>query len=186
MGPMPKRAPSAPAGRPATGRGRRPRSCRRASTPVTVQRKVMVVDYRNMLILEEKIARRELTPAQADKMLEDQGGTIKNWIGPLKDAAGSGKLFYRMAPDFGTWKGAQVHFAKSSAGHDLVVFMGWPARRKIITGTRYRLSHPKIVEMQIGKPGLGAAAKDSARFGIYLVVAVDIADYLLRDKATFG
>ena len=36
-----------------------------------------------------------------------------------------------------------------------------------------------MVELQIGKPGIRAAAKESARFSLYLVVAVDIADYLL-------
>ncbi|MEE3625033.1 hypothetical protein UCD39_13730 [Nitrospirillum sp. BR 11752] len=40
--------------------------------------------------------------------------------------------------------------------------------------------------MQLGKPGIRAAAKESARFGIYLVVAVDIADYIIRDNATLG
>ena len=67
-----------------------------------------------------------------------------------------------------------------------MVFKGWPAGRKLITGTRYRIDNPKIVELQIGKPGIEAAAKESARFGIYLVVAVDVADYFLRDNSTLG
>lgn len=53
-------------------------------------------------------------------------------------------------------------------------------------GTRYKVSNPRIVELQIGKPGLRAAAKESARFGVWLVVAVDFADYVLRDGATLG
>ena len=79
-----------------------------------------------------------------------------------------------------------MSFSKSRAGHDLVTFKGWPAGRRIITGTRYRLDNPKIVEMQIGRPGLRAAARESARFGLWLVVAIDVADYLLRDNATLG
>ena len=67
-----------------------------------------------------------------------------------------------------------------------MVFRGWPIGRKVITGTRYRVDNPKIIELQIGKPGLRAAARESARFGVYLVVAVDLADYILRDSSTLG
>lgn len=42
------------------------------------------------------------------------------------------------------------------------------------------------MELQIGKPGIRAAGKESARFGICLVVAVDVADYLLRGDSTLG
>lgn len=53
-------------------------------------------------------------------------------------------------------------------------------------GTRYKVTNPKVMELQIGKPGLLKAAKESARFGVGLVVIVDIADYALRKAATFG
>ncbi len=156
-----------------------------AKAPV---QRLMVVDKKNMLRiwLEEKVARHELTPTQADDMLRDQETEGKLWTGPTKDSLGSGKLFYKLAKDFASWKGAQVYFTTSKAGHDLVTFKGWPTGRKIITGTRYRLDNPKIMELQIGKPGIRAAAKESARFGIYLVVAVDVADYIFRDNSTLG
>ncbi len=148
----------------------------------------LIVDEKNMLRLwlEEKIARRELTSVQADDMLQGQEAQGKLWTGPIKDSLGSAKLFFKIAKDFGSWKGAKVSFSRSKAGHDLVTFKGCPAGRKIITGTRYRLDNPKIVEMQIGRPGLRAAARESARFGIWLVVAIDVADYLLRDNSSLG
>lgn len=130
--------------------------------------------------------RREITPAEADKLVHDGGTAFKNWVSPLKDAAGSGKLVYKIARDFASWKGARVSFTTTRAGHVLVTFKGWPRGRKLITGTRYRVDHPKMIELQIGKPGLRAAAKDSARFGLWLVVAADVADYILRDKARLG
>ncbi len=156
--------------------------------PVMPVRRALIVDEKNMLRLwlEEKVARRELTPVQADDMLQSQEAQGKLWTGPMKDGLGSAKLFFKIAKDFGSWKGAKVYFSKSKAGHDLVTFKGWPAGRKIITGTRYRLDNPKIVEMQIGRPGLRAAARESARFGVWLVVAVDVADYLLRDNSSLG
>ena len=159
-----------------------------ATPPPTPSQRLLIIDEKNMLPLwlEEKVARRELTPAEADKMLSDQETQGKLWTGPIKDAFGSGRLFYKLARDFASWKGAKVYFAKSKAGQDLVIFKGWPSGRKIITGTRYRLDNPKIIEMQIGRPGLFAAAKESARFGVYLVVAVDVADYIFRDQSTLG
>ncbi len=156
--------------------------------PVMPARRALIVDEKNMLRLwlDEKIARRELTPLQADDMLQQQEAQGKLWTGPIKDSLGSAKLFFKIAKDFGSWKSAKVSFRKSKAGHDLVTFTGWPTGRKIITGTRYRLDNPKIVEMQIGRPGLRAAARESARFGIWLVVGVDVADYLLRDNSSLG
>ena len=177
-------SPPRPAGRMAP---RRPLTARPAAPPRPPQR-ALVVDQKNMLLLwlEEKIARHEMTAAQADEMVKDAGSAIKNWVSPAKDALGSAQLFKKMATDFASWKGAKVVYSRSSAGHQLVTFKGWPANRSIVRGTRYRVDHPKMIELQIGKPGLRAAAKDSARFGVYLVVAVDIADYLMRDKATLG
>ncbi len=127
-----------------------------------------------------------MKPAEADKLLKESGSNVKNYLPLVKDTAGSLKLVYMIARDFATWKGAKVAFRTSPAGHVPVIFKGWPRGRKLITGTRYRVDHPKMVELQIGKPGIRAAAKDSARFGLWLVVAVDIADYILRDKATLG
>jgi hypothetical protein len=162
-----------------------------ASLPRSMPREthvVVIVDEKNMLLLwlEEMIAQRKIGVPEANEMVRNQETQGKLWTGPFKDGLGSAQILRKLGQDFASWKGAQVLFIKSRAGNDLVVFKGWPAGRKLITGTRYRLDNPKIMEMQIGKPGIRAAAKESARFGVYLVVAVDIADYLLRDNATLG
>ena len=159
-----------------------------AKAVVTRHERVLIVDEKNMLRiwLEEKVARRELTTTDADKMLQDQEGQGKLWVGPFKDGLGNTKIIYKLAKDFASWKGARVTFGKSRAGHDLVTFKGWPADRKLISGTRYRTDNPRMIELQIGKPGIRAAARESARFGLYLVVAVDVADYLMRDNSTLG
>lgn len=159
------------------------------SVPSAARRsdRVMIVDKKNMLRmwLEEKIVRREMTPAEADQMLAESENEGKLWTGPFKDMLGSGKILYKLAKDYGSWTGARVYFTKGKTG-DLVIFKGWPAGRKLLSGTRYRVDNPKIIELQIGKPGIDAAARESARFGVYLVVAVDVADYLLRDNSTMG
>ena len=104
--------------------------------PAAPAQRVLVVDEKNMLRiwLEEKVARHELTPLEADNMLRDQETQGKLWTGPFKDSVGSVKIFYKLAKDFASWKGAQVYFSKSKAGHDLVTFKGWPAGRKTSLG----------------------------------------------------
>ena len=47
-------------------------------------------------------------------MLHDQESFAKNWVGPLKDAAGSGSLTVKMARDFGSWKGVQIAFSRNA------------------------------------------------------------------------
>jgi hypothetical protein len=159
----------------------------RAAAAATPTNRIIVVDEKNMvrLWLEEKLAQRELTPAEADKYLEDYEDEGKTWVGPFKDSLGDAGLVQKLVKDMGSWRGARVVFAKGKTG-DLVIIKGLPNERKLITGTRYKVTNPKMIEMQIGKPGIRAAARDSARFGIYLVVAVDVLDYIVRDKATFG
>ena len=157
------------------------------TVPPSRSERVFVIDEINMvrIWLEEKLAGNELTPQQADAKLVEYENDGKLTLGPLKDTAGSAKLVYKLAHDVKSWRGVRLYFTKGKTG-DLVIIKGWPAGRKLLPGTRYKVTNPKIVELQIGKPGLRAAARESARFGVVLVVAVDVADYFLRDHATFG
>jgi hypothetical protein len=138
------------------------------------------------LWLEEKVAGRQLTPAEADEKLKVYENEGKLWTGPTKDMLGSAKIIYKLARDMKSWKGARVYFTKGKTG-DLVIIRGWPTGRKLLSGTRYKIDNPKIVELQIGRTGIREGARESARFGLCLVVAVDVADYLLnRDQTTLG
>ena len=149
--------------------------------------RVAVIDMKNMvkIWLEEKVARRELTLVEADEQLKEYEVNGKTWVGPFKDTAGDAKLIYKLAKDMKSWSGARVYFSRGLHG-DLVTIKGWPKGRTLLPGTRYRVDNPRIVELQIGRPGLRAAARDSAKFGLILVCAVDVADFILRDKATLG
>ena len=99
-----------------------------AAPPASPVQRVIIVDEKNMfrIWLEEKVARHELSPLEADNMLRDQEAQGKLWTGPSKDSLGSGKIFFKLARDFASWKGAEVYFSKSKAGNDLVTFKGWP------------------------------------------------------------
>jgi hypothetical protein len=149
--------------------------------------KVIVIDELNMvrIWLEEKVWLRLMTPQQADETLVTYETRGKQWVSPIKDTLGSGKLAIKLARDMRTWTGGRVYFSQGKIG-DLVVIKGWPNGRKLVPGVRYRTTNPKVVQLQIGKPGLRVAAKESVAFGIVFVTAIDVADYVLRDKATLG
>lgn len=148
----------------------------------------IVIDERNMLHiwLDEQIARHRMSPAEADAEVKRYETLGKLWTGPTKDMLGSGRIVYKLAKDMKSWSGARVAFVPGKYC-DLVIIKGWPAGRKLLPGVRYRVDNPKIMELQIGKPGIRAAAKESARLGLVLVVAVDVGDYIMhRDTQTLG
>ena len=128
------------------------------------------------LWLDEKVRQGRFTPQQASDAIRQHETQGKLWTGPVKDALGSAKIAQTLAKDFEHLWNARVYFKPGKAG-DLVIVKGWPRAREVLTGTKYKVSNPKIMELQIGKPGIRAAAKESTRFGVILVVAVDFAEF---------
>ena len=131
---------------------------------------------------EVKVADAEasLRNIDAAKAIEPAEDYTKLLTGSVKDAFGSVGIAKKLVKDFDRWWGVKVYF-KAGAKGDLVIIRGWPMGRQLLSGTRYRVDNPKIMELQIGKPGVQAAAKESARFGVYLVVAVDLIQFM-RDR----
>ena len=120
---------------------------------------------------------RNIDPAHAVSTAEDY---TKLLTGTVKDSFGSIGIARKLVKDFNKWWGVRVYF-KPGVNGDLVIIKGWPNGRQLLSGTRYRVDNVKIMELQIGKPGIQAAAKESAKFGIYLVVAVDLFQFT-RDR----
>ena len=116
----------------------------------------------------------------ADKAIEISEDQIKLWLGPIKDGRELRSIGQKLVDDFGRWWKVPVEFKKGASG-DVIIIKGWPAGRKTLSGTRYRVSNPKVIEMQIGRPGIMASAKESAKFGVYLVMAVDVIQFA-RDR----
>lgn len=149
----------------------------------------MVFDIPNMCRawLQEAVSRKGMTQEEADQKIDQWEGQTKLGGGIARDGVVDSVALHRMAKDFGRWYGARVSFTKNSAGHELVIFKGWPARRGLVRGTRYRLDNPLMVKLQVGEHGLEAAAKASFRFNVILVMTVDVGNYILRsDRVTFG
>ena len=128
------------------------------------------------LWLDDKVKKNQFTAQQALDAIRQYENQGKLWTGPVKDALGSAKIAQTLAKDFGHLWSAKVYFKPGKTG-DLVIIKGWPRAREVLTGTRYKVDNPKVMELQIGKPGIRAAAKDSARFGVILVIAVDVAEF---------
>ncbi len=144
----------------------------------TAAENTYVLDELNALRLwlDAKVKDGTFTPQQAEDALRQHEAQGKLWIGPVKDALGSAKIGMTLAKDFEHLWSAKVYFKAGKSG-DLVIIKGWPRAREVLTGTRYKVTNPKVMELQIGKPGIRAAAKESARFGIILVVVVDVAEF---------
>lgn len=120
---------------------------------------------------------RNIDAGKATDVTEEQ---VKVWLGPVKDSFGNVGIARKLVADFGKWWNVRVYF-KTGAHGDLVIIRGWPNGRQLLKGTRYRVDNIKIMELQIGRPGIMAAAKESAKFGLILVVAVDLVQFA-RDR----
>lgn len=123
-----------------------------------------------------KDAQDAIRRIDAGKATDEAEDKLKLALGPIKDSFGMVKLGKKLVTDFNRWWNVTVEFKPGPKG-DLVHIKGWPNGRKLLSGTRYRVDNVKIMEMQIGKPGIQTAAKDSARFGLILVVAVDFIQF---------
>ena len=168
-----------------------PSPSRAAAPPPSQGGDAFVFDIRNGLRvwMSEAVKRGEVAAADAEasiraidaaKAVDTAEDYVKLLTGPIKDGFGSIGIAKKLVGDFGKWWAVHVYF-KAGAKGDLVIIRGWPNGRQLLSGTRYRVDNPKIMELQIGKPGIQAAAKESARFGVYLVVAVDFIQFV-RDR----
>lgn len=161
---------------------------RRSTTVVTSRRESFVFDVRNALRLwlSEAVKRGEVSARDANdsihridlhKAADFAADCTKLLTGVVKDAFEMKNIGQKLVKDFGRWWRVDVYFKPGAKG-DLVIFKGWPAGRTVVSATRYTVDNVKMLEMQVGKPGVRAAAKASAKFGVYLVVAVDFAQFV--------
>lgn len=75
-------------------------------------------------------------------------------------------------------------YVKTYGGKPHIILKGHPGLRKILTGTKYGVSNPKVVTMGLGKAGAVHAAKSGGILSIVLISAYRIADYVLTDEST--
>jgi len=75
---------------------------------------------------------------------------------------------------------------KSVNGTQYVIFKGYAGTRSIFTATRYLANNPKVVDMAIGKIGANRAIMSGARLTIFLVVPLNVLNYILSDQQTMS
>lgn len=75
---------------------------------------------------------------------------------------------------------------KSVNGKQYIIFKGYAGTRSIFTATRYLGNNPKVVDMAIGKIGANRAILSGARLTIFLVVPLNVLNYILSDQQTMS
>jgi len=78
------------------------------------------------------------------------------------------------------------YYLKVYNGKSHIIFKGYPGLRKTLSGTKYLAKNTKVLNMAIGKAGLIKSGLRSTAITIVLVGVVDVAQYLLNDKATLA
>lgn len=123
----------------------------------------------------------ELLIIEAAEWLKFAAAEGANAFAPLKDTIGD--LMPAMKK-LGLWGRASIRVHK---GKEYVVISGYAGLRKILTGTRYLATNPKVADLVIGTQRLARSAMNTNAWAIVLVVAVDVGealvDSILRDEA---
>ncbi|GAS72308.1 hypothetical protein NGUA41_00376 [Salmonella enterica] len=120
-----------------------------------------------------------LTPEEAqgviDNLLSNKSVSFStNYAGNIKDTADAtkklSKLFsYQQAGKIVfTLKGLGIKATQYAyQGKLYVKITGYPSLRRILNGTRYRINHPKVLEVGIGSAGFRDGIMSGARFCIW-------------------
>lgn len=77
-------------------------------------------------------------------------------------------------------------YVKNYGGKPHIILKGYPGLRKILTGTRYGIKHPKVITMGLGRAGAIHAARSGGILSVVLMSAYRVADYFLTDQATLS
>ncbi|MCL7420098.1 MAG: hypothetical protein M8364_04255 [Methylobacter sp.] len=77
-------------------------------------------------------------------------------------------------------------YIKNYGGKPHIILKGYPGLRKILTGTRYGIKHPKVITMGLGRAGAINAARSGGILSVVLMSAYRVVDYFLTDQATLS
>lgn len=78
--------------------------------------------------------------------------------------------------------GMKAAVSLNHLGNEIITLSGYSGLRRILTGTRYRLDNPKIVQLGIGKYGLANSIKSGTVLTFYVAAGFRILDYILNDE----
>lgn len=67
-------------------------------------------------------------------------------------------------------------------GTELIKLTGYPGIRKVLNAPIFALKNPKVVDLGIGKYGLGKSIIEGARLTFYVAAAYRTIDFILNDE----
>jgi hypothetical protein len=119
---------------------------------------------------------------------------IKNAWQKLKGKAEVGANYYASADDLRTLSKlvgdlggfATKAYVKTYGGKPHIILKGYPGLRHVLTGTKYGINNPKVINMGLGKAGAVHAAKSGGILSIILLSTYRVTDYFLTDQATLS
>lgn len=132
--------------------------------------------------LTEAVERGRMTQAAADahwKIYAEDWHTLANYFA-VKDDVG---LIRRLVREVGI--NGRCYF-KNYGGKLHVVFKGYPGLRRVLTGTKYGVMHPKVLGLGIGRAGVAQSVRGGTIVSVVLLTAWNITDFVIRDEATLG
>lgn len=155
--------------------------------------------------LDNDLARNQehimlLSHDEAQQIIDDLLGSkpvsiATGYAGNIKDALVASnnlsKLFsYQQAgKTVFTLKGFGIKATQYAwQGKMYVKITGYPSLRRILTGTRYRINHPKLLEVGIGRAGFHASLVSGARFCIWFSACWRLVEVIFKsdhDVAAF-
>lgn len=155
--------------------------------------------------LDKDLARNQehimlLSLDEAQHIIDDLLGSkpvsiATGYAGNIKDALAASnnlsKLFsYQQAgKTVFTLKGFGIKATQYAwQGKMYVKITGYPSLRRILTGTRYRINHPKLLEIGIGRAGFHASLMSGARFCIWFSACWRLVEMIFKsdhDVAAF-
>lgn len=97
-------------------------------------------------------------------------------ISKLMSYADAGKLVYRL-------KGLGIKAIQYKYGGQLYIkITGYASLRRILNGTRYKINHPRILELGIGKAGINAGIIEGAKFCIWFSLAWRTVEFIFKSE----
>jgi hypothetical protein len=103
--------------------------------------------------------------------------SLSNYASAMLDT----KTTIRLISDLGI-KGTVV--LKNLKGRQYIIFKGYAGNRSIFTASRYLAKNPKVIDMAIGKVGVNKSIISGARVTVFLIVPLNILNYILDDQQT--
>lgn len=111
----------------------------------------------------------------------DVGQVLVNYGVNGKDIVTTSMIIAKLG-DFGIK--ATVYINKN--GTELIKLTGYPGIRKVLNAPVFALKNPKVVDLGIGKYGLGESIIEGARITFYVAAAYRTLDFILNDETSLA